>query len=386
MSDQNMIDENKIDENKMDENTPSISEEELLALAQKEGLTEQLPLAGMAGEFSDSQSAEGANDGTVESSAPVDPLANITVATQHELTASMETILFMSDKPVSLPKLRALLNQEIPLAAYRILLTRLREEYAQDYRGIEIAEVSLGFQLRTKPHMSSVLRKMVKTQPLKLTPATMEVLTVVAYKQPLTKDEIDQIRGVDSSYLLRNLMEKHLVKIMGRSELPGRPILYGTTHEFLELFSLKDLKHLPPLHEIESMVASSEIGIEQQEQAQFQEFAKMIEADPTPLFEEKGLDEELEIIRTEIAKIPTSTPFIEEQKAAEKAAAAALLLAQNSVAASDAAAATELRHAEMLTATIQQTDVGNVATMAATPTELELKPVPEPTKEITNEQ
>ncbi|HRK03123.1 MAG TPA: SMC-Scp complex subunit ScpB, partial [Oligoflexia bacterium] len=180
---------------------------------------------------------------------------------------------------------------------------------------------------RTKPHMASVLRKLVKTTPLKLSPTNLEVLAVVAYKQPVTKDELDQIRGVDSGYVIRNLMEKRLVRIIGRSELPGRPMLYGTTHEFLELFSLKDLKALPPLHEVEQLVAQSEVGDEQAEQAALQDFGVMVEKSDKILFDDNGIDIEVESLRAEIAAIPISTAFIEEQKAQEKRSAKLIELA-----------------------------------------------------------
>lgn len=263
---------------------------------------------------------EGLLDETVEEEPAADPAKPLDMpeADQASIMASMETILFMSDKPVSLPKLRATINPEVALSAYRTLMARLRAEFSQEHRGVEIAEVALGFQLRTKPHMASVLRRMVKTQPLKLSPATMEVLAVVAYKQPVTKDDVDQIRGVDSGYVLRNLMEKHLVRIAGRSELPGRPMLYGTTHEFLELFNLKDTKQLPPLHEVEAMVAANEIGLEEKTQAIVEEFGKMVASNDKVLFDDSKIDDELEALRSEIASIPTSTPFIDEQKAKEK--------------------------------------------------------------------
>ncbi|MEW6055248.1 MAG: SMC-Scp complex subunit ScpB [Bdellovibrionota bacterium] len=281
------------------ESQKPFDEDELLKLAQNEGLVE-----GVADADADLESNE----------ADVD----LSDGQQAELMASMESILFMSDKPVSLPKLRSIINPEVSLAVYRKLMAKLREEFGSDHRGVEIAEVSLGFQLRTKPHMSSVLRKMVKTQPLKLSSTTMEVLAIIAYKQPCTKDEIDQVRGVDSGYVLRNLMEKHLIRISGRSELPGKPMLYGTTHEFLELFNLKDIKALPALHEVEAMVAASEVGIEEQVQSSMQEFSKMIASSDKILFDDSKIDDELEQLRSEIASIPTSTSFLEEQKAQEK--------------------------------------------------------------------
>jgi segregation and condensation protein B len=296
-------------EDELDSKTPNeeeiaaepFDESSLLEMAKTEGLVDGL-------------SEETQVDAEEDKSAA----AELSDADKQHISASMETILFMSDRPVSLPKLRSVINPGVSLGVYRSLMAELRGEFAKDSRGIEIAEVSLGFQLRTKPHMSSVLRKMVKTQPLKLSTTNMEVLAIIAYKQPVTKDELDQIRGVDSGYVLRNLMEKRLVRIAGRSDLPGKPMVYGTTHEFLELFNLKDLKQMPPLHEVEQMVASSEVGTEEKMQTVMDEFGKMIAQDKKVLFDDSLIDEELEALRAEIASIPTSTDFIDEQKHREK--------------------------------------------------------------------
>jgi segregation and condensation protein B len=261
---------------------------------------------------------EEAQASETDAEADVESARELDEAEQARVMASIETVLFMSDKPVSLPKLRQTIGREVPLSAYRGLMARLREEFTRDHRGVEIAEVSMGFQLRTKPHMASVLRKMIKTAPLRLSAATMEVLAITAYKQPVTKDDLDRIRGVDSGYVLRNLMEKRLVRICGRSELPGKPMLYGTTHEFLELFCLKDVNALPPLHEVESMVAASEVGLEAEREAAMQEFSKMVATSDKILFDDSQIDSELEALRAEIASVRTSTDFIDEQKAAEK--------------------------------------------------------------------
>ncbi|MGE4234612.1 MAG: SMC-Scp complex subunit ScpB [Bacteriovoracia bacterium] len=277
-----------------------VDETDLLALANKEGLSDLTPDDGQPDLQEDHASF------------------SLSKHEEEELMAGMEVILFMSDKPVSLPKMRSTLNAQIPIGVYRRLMAQLREHFALNSRGVEIAEVSLGFQLRTKPHLSGVLRKMVRTEPLRLTGTNMEVLAIVAYKQPVIKDDIDKIRGVDSGYVLRNLMEKRLVRISGRSDLPGRPMLYSTTHEFLELFSLRDVKSLPPLHEIEAMVAQSEAGTEEKAEEVLRGFSKMIENQSQVLFDDSQIDEELESIRSEIASISTSTPFIEDQKRKEK--------------------------------------------------------------------
>lgn len=276
-------------------------EEKMVELAVKEGLLDL------------TEENAGEEDGEGEEQA-----SRLSEQERGFITAAMETVLFMSDRPVTLSRLRSVIDREIPLPEFRKAMRALREEFSRDHRGVEIAELGHGFQLRTKPLMGAVLRKMVKTQPLKLTPTSMETLAVIAYKQPLTKDAIDRIRGVDSGYMLRNLMEKRMIRIAGRSELPGRPMLYSTSHEFLELFNLKGVEDLPPLHEIESMVAESEVGEESEEEQALRDFTTMVTRDDKVLFEEGGLDTQIEELRKEIAAIPTSTEFLEQQRQREK--------------------------------------------------------------------
>ena len=275
----------------------AVSESELLALAEQEGLVE---------EKEDSIENEDISDFDFEAQENLN------------LMASIETILFMSDKPISLARIRFFIDRGTNMKVYRKCMKALRSEFAKNFRGIDIIEVSGGFQLRTKPLMSSVLRKMVKTQPIRISTTAMETLAVIAYKQPIVKDTIDKIRGVDSGYMLRSLLEKRLVKIVGRSELPGRPMLYATTHEFLELFNLRDVESLPPLHEIEAMVATSEIGEEDEEQKAFDSFSEIVDTQSMVLFEEGGLDQQVEDLRREISSISTSTEYIDDQKQKDK--------------------------------------------------------------------
>jgi segregation and condensation protein B len=116
-------------------------------------------------------------------------------------------------------------------------------------RGIRIGEVAGGYQLRTPTEAAPYIKKMVARRPPRLTRATLETLAIVAYRQPVTRGEVEDIRGVDSGAVLKHLLEKKLVKILGRKDEPGRPLLYGTTKEFLGFFSMKDLKSLPTLQD-----------------------------------------------------------------------------------------------------------------------------------------
>ncbi|MBN2438246.1 MAG: SMC-Scp complex subunit ScpB, partial [Deltaproteobacteria bacterium] len=138
------------------------------------------------------------------------------------------------------------------------LLEGLTREYADRGGGICLREVAGGFQFRTRPDLAPWLRKLKAGRPAMLSPAAMETLAVVAYRQPLVKSEIDRIRGVDASGALKGLLEKKLVRIVGRKDVPGKPIIYGTTRKFLEVFNLKDLSELPTLRELKDLQGQQE--------------------------------------------------------------------------------------------------------------------------------
>jgi segregation and condensation protein B len=164
--------------------------------------------------------------------------------------AIIEALLFVSEVPLSLSKIKELLamytHGEITAA-----LGDLREEYAGEDHGCAVVEVAQGYQLRTKPEYAGWVRKLNKMTPTRLSRAALETLAVIAYKQPILRSEVEAIRGVDVGGVLHLLLEKKLIKIMGRKNVPGRPFLYGTTQKFLEVFSLQDLSSLPSLKELE---------------------------------------------------------------------------------------------------------------------------------------
>jgi segregation and condensation protein B len=131
-------------------------------------------------------------------------------------------------------------------AALRDLAARAESER----RGMRIVEVAGAYQLRTAPEHAEWVRRLFQQKPWRLTRATLETLAIVAYKQPITRAEIEAIRGVDADSVLASLLSRKLVKIVGRKEVIGRPLLYGTTRQFLEVFGLKDLSNLPALGEV----------------------------------------------------------------------------------------------------------------------------------------
>jgi segregation and condensation protein B len=176
------------------------------------------------------------------------------------LCGSIETIIFMSYRPISIQKIKAQIDNELPLRVIHESLQKLQLGYEEKHHGIRLVEVAEGYQFRTKATYSKFVQNLFKINSLVLTPTALEVLAIIAYKQPVSKTEVEKIRGVDSSHIIRALMDKRLVKITGRSEELGRPSLFGTTEEFLEVFNLADISALPPEYELEEMATKNTIG------------------------------------------------------------------------------------------------------------------------------
>lgn len=176
------------------------------------------------------------------------------------LCGAIETIIFMSDRPISIQKIKTQIDTELPLRVIHESLTRLQAGYEEKHHGIRLVEVAEGYQFRTKATYSKFVQNLFKMNSLVLTPTALEVLAIIAYKQPVSKTEVEKIRGVDSSHIIRALMDKRLVKISGRSDELGRPSLFSTTEEFLEVFNLSDISALPPEYELEEMATKNTIG------------------------------------------------------------------------------------------------------------------------------
>lgn len=171
---------------------------------------------------------------------------------KESLKPVLESLIFAADSAISFEKLASVLEGE-ERAIIKEALNELIEDYRAKAGGFLIEEVANGFQFRTNPEFAPWLRKFFKIGMQKISKAAMESLAVIAYKQPVTRGEIEAIRGVDSGGVLATLMEKRFIKIVGRKEVPGRPVVYGTTKEFLETFDLKDLSCLPTLKDIQKM-------------------------------------------------------------------------------------------------------------------------------------
>jgi segregation and condensation protein B len=166
-----------------------------------------------------------------------------------ELMAIVEALLFASPEPVPVARFLQVLDGIERREVLRALQA-LRGRLDAEARGIHLVEVGGGWQLRTRQEHAPWVRRLLGGRPPRLSRAMLETLAIVAYRQPCTRPEIEAIRGVDVGAVMATLVERRLVRLLGRKEAPGRPILYGTTSEFLEVFGLPDLAALPPLAEL----------------------------------------------------------------------------------------------------------------------------------------
>lgn len=170
----------------------------------------------------------------------------------NHLKPHLEALLFAAGDPISAAQLATIL--EIPEDHVRLLLAELENDLNSAERGITLVEVAGGYQLVTKGELAATVEKLAGVQDSRLSLPALETLAIIAFKQPITRQEIEHIRGVKVDSVIATLLERGLIREVGRKETVGRPILYGTTQEFLVCFGLKDLSELPPLG---NMLASS---------------------------------------------------------------------------------------------------------------------------------
>lgn len=187
-----------------------------------------------------------------------------------DLKRIVEAVLFAAETPLSLAQICQVLETK-DKAPVQNALEELSREYDFLERAFDLVEVAGGWRLRTRPDMAFWLRKLKRQSKTRLSSASLETLAIIAYKQPVLKAEIERIRGVEVSGVLRMLMEKELIRVVGRKDLPGRPLIYGTTKRFLEVFDLKDLSDLPTLEEMQELLGEPDVVKEQ-------------EGEETPLF------------------------------------------------------------------------------------------------------
>ena len=199
-----------------------------------------------------SKTAPKAPPATPELEAALVELDTLAAPAPDFVQAAVEAVLFSCDKPIDLNSLRSALGDVRP-GLLRGALANLRESLEDRNAGVRLVEVGGGYQLRTVPRAASFVAAAIGAKPTRLSRAAIETMAIVAYRQPVTRQEVEEIRGVDAGGMLRSLLEKRLLTVMGRKEEPGRPLLYGTSPDFLALYGLRDLSDLPSMRDLREL-------------------------------------------------------------------------------------------------------------------------------------
>jgi segregation and condensation protein B len=168
----------------------------------------------------------------------------------EDLKNIVESLLFVAEEPLGLERLKKALGQA-DSAEIGAAIAALQADYDSRKGGFYLAEVAGGYQFRSRPEYTAWIRRLVAPKPVRLSKAALETLAIIAYKQPIIRSDVEHIRGVDCGGVLRQLLERKLIRVLGRKEIAGRPLIYATTRKFLETFDLRDLKDLPTPKEIE---------------------------------------------------------------------------------------------------------------------------------------
>lgn len=169
---------------------------------------------------------------------------------QNDLKNIIESLLFVSDNPIDIRALKQIIP-DADVKDIRLAIFELMAEYEERQGGFLLSEVAGGFQFRTRSDYKEWIKKLLKPSPVRLSKAALETLAIIAYHQPIIRSDVERIRGVDSGAILRGLLERKLIRILGKKEIPGRPLIYATTRRFLEIFNLKSLNDMPTLKEIQ---------------------------------------------------------------------------------------------------------------------------------------
>lgn len=201
----------------------------------------------------------------------------------------VEALIFASETPVSAKMLKTLLDEnkeefgtDIALGRVVEVIDRIKAKYEGDQFAFEIVEIADGYYFMSKAAFAPWIGKLFRNkQYKKLSQASLETLAIVSYKQPISKPEIEQIRGVNADYAIKNLMEKNLITMVGRSEAVGKPLLYGTTKEFLMHFGLKSIEELPKPREISEIMKDEDFDFEQQMKIKIEERETSEESEET---------------------------------------------------------------------------------------------------------
>lgn len=210
----------------------------------------------------------------------------------HELKPIIEAMIFVSQEPLTeSAMLAALAETGVEKDTVRECVASIEKDWNENpERGVTLAKVAGGYQFRTKEGSAEWLRKLAVPKPMRLSQPALETLAIVAYRQPIMRSEIEKVRGVDTGGVLKTLLERRLLRIVGRSQEPGQPLLYGTTKEFLEIFNLNTLKELPTLKDIDDLMRERRAQVSGEMKAEGEE------EDVTEILDDEN-EEETEVIK-----------------------------------------------------------------------------------------
>jgi segregation and condensation protein B len=172
---------------------------------------------------------------------------------KEELKRVIESLLFVHEHPLTVDNIVKIVEDQAGKKEIKEILRELLAEYEGMGRSFQLVEVDGGYQFRTKAAYARWIKNLRKVKPARLSQSALETLAIVVYRQPIVRAEIEHIRGVDSGWVLNSLLEKGLIKILGRKEVAGRPLVYGSSRRFLEIFGLRDLSALPTLQELDAL-------------------------------------------------------------------------------------------------------------------------------------
>ena len=203
---------------------------------------------------------------------------------REELKSIVENVLLAADQPINAGELCKIFLDGTDKDQLQAILDELKEEYSS--RNLQITEVADGYQLCTRHEYNDYIRKFLKLdRSTRLSQPSLDTLSIIAYKQPLTRQEVDEIRGVDSSGVIKTLLEKKVIGPAGRKKVPGRPIMYRTTQKFLEYFGLKDLSDLPTLEDLREVLEGEEVPLQTQIEFSASEASEALTSEVEPVSE-----------------------------------------------------------------------------------------------------
>lgn len=182
-----------------------------------------------------------------------------------EVKGVIEALLFVHQHPLTVDNISKIMGDEAGKKMIKEALEELVADHQRMGRSFQLMEVGEGYQFRTKVEYAPWIRNLRKVKPTRLSQSALETLAIVAYRQPIVRAEIEHVRGVDSGWVLNALLEKGLIKILGRKEAAGRPLVYGTSRRFLEVFGLRNLSGLPTMQELDALKGEEGLGSEKEE-------------------------------------------------------------------------------------------------------------------------